>query len=302
MSDQDITFTSIWIYRHDHIHVASIIDEVVEDTSEHALVFSYVDGQWKYREINNAHTSLCVIEEPTPKVFNLTADGEVRIFELPGFATEIIDSSDEGPSDLLQMRCIRPIGRRLYAAGMARRVYRRDAPNTWVPVDQGTFVPRDQRHVAVGFNTIGGLSEEAIYAAGYKGEIWFYDGQVWEQQASPANVALTSLAVVEDGTVYICGLAGMLIAGRRGQWLVIEQDVTEDDFWGITEFRGRIYVSAYDGVFRLDDNELVRINMGLKIPVSTAYLDARDGVMWSVGQKHLVVTENGVDWQLLPNP
>jgi hypothetical protein len=302
MADQEVTFTDVYAHRRDRVVVPSIVDEIDADGIEHSLIFLRLGDEWKYRMIEAPVTSCCIFDEPTPKVFNLTANGKVEIFELPGYATEEIDRSEEGPSDLVNMRVVRPIGHRIYAAGMARHVYRRDRPGQWTAIDLGVFVPRAQRTNAVGFNAIAGRGENELYAAGYQGEIWFFDGGSWQQQISPTNVALTGMTVLPDGTVYVCGLAGVLIRGRAGQWASIPQELTSEDFWSIVEFSGHIYMANYDGVFRLDGDVLVPVDMHLEAAGSTAYLSAADGVLWSVGQKDIVRTEDGIYWTSVARP
>jgi hypothetical protein len=294
------TFTHVHIYRRNHVWLGAVGDELSERGVDHALMLRYLDGAWGQRSVGSAVVASYMVEEPGPKLLNLTPDGRLLVFTLPGTATEVIDASDEGPSDLLNMRGMRFIGSHIYVAGMARRVYRRDAPNSWVAIDQGVFVPRAQRRTAVGFNDIDGRSEHEIYAVGYKGEIWFYNGNSWRQEESPTNVALTALVVMPEGDVYACGMAGLIVTGRSGQWRIVSQEATSNDFWGTTYFGGQIYLSGYDGVYCLYQDVLTRVDMNLERSVSTAYLHANDGVLWSVGHKDISATTNGVDWSIVP--
>ena len=63
-----------------------------------------------------------------------------------------------------------------------------------------------------------------------------------------------------------------------------------------------MYVSNYDGVFKIDDDNLSLVNMNLSKPISTAYLDANFNVLWSVGQKDLVYTTDGMNWVEVAKP
>lgn len=296
------TYTGVCIYEPNRVYVPAISDKLAEEGMPHTLVFRWRDGTWVHNPIENATSSICTIEEPDLKVLNLGIDGEITLFTSAGFADERVDDSDEGPNDLLQLRCIRPIGARVYAAGLGRHVYRRIGPGAWQAIDEGVFVPRARRTDPVGFEAIDGLQENAIYAVGYLGEIWFYDGRRWIQQDSPTNVVLNCVRCRALDEVYIAGMAGTLLRGSNGAWEVIAQEETEEDFWGMTLFQDRIYVANYDGVFALDGDTLTRIDMGLGPKFSTAYLDARDGVMWSVGQKHLAESDDGVSWREIPRP
>jgi hypothetical protein len=282
--------------------VTAVIDEYAEDNLDHTMMFRRIDGQWKHRLIDNSIGSVCFIEEPELKILNMGVNGEITVATLPGVTTEQVGSSEQGTSYSVLLRCIRKIGTHVYVAGMARRVYRREAPNRWIAIDQGVFVPREQREGAIGFNSIDGLHEQAIYSVGYRGEIWFFDGNKWIPQETSTNIVLTGVKCIPNEEVYACGMAGIILRGKTDRWEIIEQDITKEDFWGITYFHENIYLSNYDGVFKLDNGNLILVNMGLSSEVSTAYLDANDGVLWSVGNKDLVYTENGKTWTVVENP
>jgi hypothetical protein len=304
MSDAH-TFTGVCVHRRDHVYVPAVADELVEENEDHALVFRWFGGQWAHRPLSFAVGSVCQVDNPLPLVINMGIDGQIDLFTNPGGpgqAAESIDTTVEGPSDLLHLKCIRPIGARVYVAGLARRVYRREGVGLWTAIDAGVFVPRAQRTRGVGFNAIDGFSEDTIYAVGYGGEVWRYDGQVWHQQDSPTNVALTCVRCIDPKTVYAAGLAGVVLRTVDGSWESLEHDATEDDFWGMTVFQGRVYLAAYAGLFVIDGNDVVPVDMNLPLTLSTAYLDANDGVMWSVGQKDLAYTEDGATWTGVAGP
>lgn len=298
------TFTGVFVAEPNRVYVPAISDRLTEEGMDHTLVFRWRDDTWVHIPFDVAINAVCVTEptKPSLTLFSMSAGGEVTIDTFSGTTVEVVDDSDEGPSDLLQLRCMRPIGSRVYVAGLGRRAYRRLRPDEWEAFDDGVFVPRARRTVPVGFEAIDGLRESAIYAVGYLGEIWFYDGRRWIQQDSPTNVVLNCVRCRSADQVYVGGMAGTIIRGSNGSWEVIEQDETEEDFWGMTLFRDRVYLSNYDGVWVLDGDDLQRVDMGLGSKFSTAYLDADDEVMWSVGQKHLAVTRDGQTWEEVPKP
>jgi len=296
------THTGVCVYKKDRVFITSISDELDNQGMDHALVFRWNQREWVHWPITTAVGSLCVIDQPEIMVMVMGIDGEIHIIKAPPNAIEEVDTADDGPSDLLHLKCIRPISAHVYVAGMGRRVYRREGAGLWAAIDAGVFVPRAQRNRGVGFNAIDGLSEDAIYAVGYDGEIWQYDGQAWHQQDSPTNVALTCVRWVDQRTVYAAGLAGVVLRTVDGNWEALEHDATEDDFWGMTVFQGRVYLAAYDGLFVIDGDSVVPVDMNLPQKLSTAYLDANDGVMWSVGQKDLAYTEDGAIWTEVAGP
>ena len=301
--DLDITFTGVFIYKKNHLVVTAVVDEYAEKNLDHTIMFYRTDNQWKHRLMDNSISSVCFVEEPKLKILNMGVNGEITVATLPGVTTEQVDSSSEqGPSYSVLLRCIKKIGNHVYVAGMARRVYRRDAPEKWVAIDQDVFVPREQRKSAIGFNCLDGFHEKSIYAVGYKGEIWVFSGKNWVQQESPTNIVLTRVKCIPSGEVYICGMAGIILRGSADRWIIIEQDITKEDFWGISYFQNQVYLSNYDGVFVLDDDDLIPVDMKLSSKVSTAYIDANEEVLWSVGEKDSVYTEDGNTWVVIENP
>jgi len=240
--------------------------------------------------------------EPERQLFCVCASGEVVVGSRSGFLEETIDNSKDGPSRLGQLRAACAIENRIYATGMARRVYRRTAPGRWEAIDKGLFVPRSQRTDALGFDCIDGRGPDNLFAAGFGGEIWHYDGQIWVQQESPTNVARTTMRYGPDGFVYIAGLVGTLLRGRLGIWESIHQELTKDDFWGMTIFKGVPYFATNRAVYRLQGAYLEPVDFGSLGKITTGRLDCDSEVMWSVGSKHLAVTRDGKIWEAVPGP
>jgi hypothetical protein len=296
------TFTGVLVHRRNHVYVSCVSDELAEQNIDHAAILRWLDGNWAHRTIDTAVRGMSVLNGTKPTLLNMGIDGKIIEFTFPGENVEFVDASDDGPNDLLNLRCMRHLGNHIYVAGMGRRVYRREGVGLWTAIDSGVLVPRTQRNRGVGFNAIDGLSADAIYAVGYGGEIWRYDGQVWDQQDSPTNIALTCVRCVNPKTVYAAGLVGVVLRTVDGNWESIDHGATEDDFWGMTVFQGRVYLAAYAGLFVIDGDNVVPVDMNLRRTLSTAYLDANDGVIWSVGQKDLAYSEDGATWTEVAGP
>jgi hypothetical protein len=52
----------------------------------------------------------------------------------------------------------------------------------------------------------------------------------------------------------------------------------------------------------LKDRTLEAVTLSAEGPLTTSYLSAREGVMWSVGSHDVVVTKDGRRWQKIENP
>jgi len=72
-----------------------------------------------------------------------------------------------------------------------------------------------------------------------------------EQIVSPTNLTLYRVVCGGDGKVYCCGEKGIIISGREQKWEVIDQDETDETFWGATWFKDHLYLSTANGLFIL---------------------------------------------------
>jgi len=194
------------------------------------------------------------------------------------------------------MREIRAVaGRYAYAVGTGRQAYRRDAAGLWRCIDAWSQVDSKEL-IHYSFESIDGFSDNEIYAVGWRGEIWSYDGKKWTQLGSPTNLTLNKVRCADDGMAYIAGDNGILIRGRGKKWKMIEHEETEEDIWGIEWFNGKIYASTLNLVYSLDGDELKKVAYGdADIPDTCYHLSAADGIMWSIGA-HDVVQFDGKEW------
>lgn len=295
-------------YTYTHIHVVdreiaffgAVEDKRARVDDDHAIVFRRRDGDWSQQPVDTAVCGSCKIPNER-RLANVGVFGDVHIFEFPGESIEIIDDSDRGPSSLVPLRTVREIKGRLYVAGMRRMVYARFGNNDWRAIDSGVFASRDEDD-AVGFLAIDGHDHNDLFAAGYGGEIWHFDGSDWTKQGSPTNILLTCMTVAGDGSIHVAGMAGLYLIGHRGSWTVVDHGLHEDDFWGVCEFNGKIYSSTNYGIFRYDSGQLEKVTLDLPDSTTTAYLDARGGVLWSAGYKDLARTKDGFAWELIDGP
>jgi hypothetical protein len=298
-----LTYTGVFVISRDHVVVPAIADAFADDRRDHALVQHWLGDEWVQQLIETSICGVCARQGDVTEVFNVGVDGNVVVARLPGGpVSEAVDTSPRGPNYSETLRCVRLIGGDVYVAGMARQCYRRTGNGVWRAMDAGTYVPRGQRTEAVGFLDLDGSDSGNIYAVGYKGEIWHFDGTTWHQEDSPTGVALTKVLVAQDGYVYVAGLAGTILLGRHGQWDLLCKGESSEDFWGLAEYRGDIYLASNQGVHVIRDGHLNNVDMGIQTEISTAYLHASDGVLYSVGPKDVVMTEDGHAWHVMPKP
>jgi hypothetical protein len=302
MSDQssylaDCSITTGAVRLADLAYILCTRDALVEQDIPNTRFFRRYQGRWGGQEVRWLACSATIVRQPDERVLMLGVTAEVWAAggglsaEEPPVRQGTIDPRNRGP--MTEIRCI--AAGRAYVVGTNRQAYRRDAPGRWVCIDQTAQSP-GQDPINTGFKSIDGFSEEEIYAVGWGGEIWQYDGATWTQHASPTNVALQKIRCADDGTAYVCGQAGMLLRGRGTTWQPILHDATTEDLWGMEWFDGRLFVSSTHFIYELKDGTLARIDFGRgDYPRTCYHLSAADGIMWSIGAKDIFEFD-GTTW------
>lgn len=241
-------------------------------------------------------TQSIVILEPVLEMIAVGPDGKVIVGTATGQSEEKIGTKDRDSANFGDIRNINFIGKHIYAVGMRRQVYRREGKDRWKILDKGVFQAKIENGIS-GFNAIDGANENSIYAVGFNGEIWRFDGKNWHEIESPTNVILNSVRAVNDTRIYACGQMGTLLKGSGEAWIAIDQSETDDQFWGLEWFKDDLYIATSKQLFILrDDNTLEKVDMGLNYQPTCGSLHANDGVLLSVGRKHVCWTKDGKKW------
>jgi hypothetical protein len=189
------------------------------------------------------------------------------------------------------IRCLGIVDGMAYAAGMNRQVYRRSGAGTWITID---FEPDASK--VCGFEAIHGFNDEDLYAVGWNGEIRHFRNGLRRPVESPTNVILSSVCCAPNGNVYACGKKGSILMGAENKWRIIEQELTQEDFWSVVWFRGSAYVSSMRFVYRFDGEKLSRIDMGPDWPKSCYHLATDGELLVSTGKKDIMAFD-GDRWR-----
>jgi len=99
-----------------------------------------------------------------------------------------------------------------------------------------------------------------------------------------------------DGNVYACGLGGTLLKGRKGQWTLIAVDAYSIDHWDLEWFGDRLWISSHSGLFTLEGDTLQPVQFDDDAPSTFGHLDARDGILWTVGSDDILQFD-GHEWE-----
>ena len=275
------------------------IDELVRENVPFSRIYTLDGDETGSIDVDWMACSATVCYAPEERFIALAQCGG-QILRIGGGETEFESLADcqkgfkRKPGLMREVRCI--AGGRAYAVGIGRQVYRRDSAGVWKCIDEWSQVD-SKKLVDYSFESIDGFSDEDIYTAGWRGEIWHYNGKKWQQIDSPTSLSLHKVKCAPDGIVYISGKDGILIKGRDKCWEILQQAGTHEDIWGLEWFDGRLYASTLNQVYYIKDNDLKLVDFGESdIPNSCYHLSAADGIMWSIGENS-VAEFNGKKWQ-----
>jgi len=257
----------------------------------HTIIFkwkagTFIKGDCEY----DAHT-VCAIEKPEPSLVDASGPGFYTINARSGKITSDIFQDSQPPPKKRRIGGIRSVAEiqgKAYAVGLRGMVYRLDKVRLWQRIDEG--LPE-----TFNIQASHGFQSSDIYAVGRFGQLWQYNGEAWRHRELPTNVNLTSVKCAEDGNVYVAGHAGVLLRGRLDKWDVIDHKATNDDIWDVEWFDGKLFVSTFKNVYRLNGKDLEPINFGTDKPKSCYQLSAANGVMWSNGEFD-VMSFDGRTW------
>ena len=244
-----------------------------------------------------------MVDHPLTRiVLSPESNSEVMVCRRLGFVglirgNQVFEEDIEGPEDRGFICDVRIIGQHANAAGMDLQVYRRVGPGRWERFEKGIDASWKDILDVTGFNAIDGLSEDDVYAVGFKGDIWHCINGEWLNVASPTNLIIERVRVVKPDLVFAAGRAGLLLRGHGAILESIDQNATKEDFWGLEWFQGQLYLATPQALFRLtDSDDLEPIDDRLPTPRTYSQLHAGNGALWSFGSRHLSWTTDGERW------
>jgi hypothetical protein len=270
-------------------------DEAAERKIPHALFVSWRPQEWgNGGQVKWRAAGVGVTKHPLVQMVAVGEFGDALLIGSGDRHEEKITAGKKSTADRGPLRGVRCIGDNIYVVGMDRQAYRREGANSWATIEQG-LPSTGEGSPVVGFEAVDGFDERDIYAVGWKGEIWRFDGARWDRVDSPTNAVLVDVCCAGDGNVYACGRNGLLVIGRAGGWRVHEQQGFSEDLWSVAWFDGKLYAASMDTVYVLENRQLIVVDMG-KDGARTCYdLAVGPGRMWSIGAKD-VMAFDGRSW------
>jgi len=142
---------------------------------------------------------------------------------------------------------IRHIAGKAYIAANWRTVFRRDGIDNWAVLhgnDPSQVEIQQKQNRELGFNDIGGFSENDIYACGGQGDLWHFNGKKWSELDLPTNIEFKSLCCAPNGKIYIGCENGTLIEGINEQWNILETKAANIDITDMTWYKDKLYLAC----------------------------------------------------------
>jgi len=269
-------------------------DKLAEERRQHSIPLSARDRVWSPIPSEPVlpwiTAGLASVELPSTQIVIVGWGGQVLVMEGGSTRREGIQRSDSQAVSII--RTATQIGGLVYTAGMRRQVHVRRGNDSWVEIDRG--VAYQGERFDLGFNAIGGLDRNEVYAAGMNGEIWEHDGSRWEEIQSPTNVHLHCICCSSDGTVFAGGRSGVLLRGRHDSWQSLDLDI-EDTIWDVCWFVGKLYLITREGVFTHSEGKLEKVQSDAVAYSEFLKFSCANGKLWLFGQKR-VAQFDGSTW------
>lgn len=274
--------------KHDLVYILSKGKALLGRDIAHTSAIGIYQGRWVDAEDTDwDSTAVAVAKKPSERLVFVGEDGDVCTY-VGGTSTR------EGitPAPKL-IRNARTVVGYVYACGMLRQVYKRVGEGEW----QNISASSPKSGEKVGFEAIDGYSGNELYAVGWNGEIWEFNGAKWTNRPSPTNVILTAVCCAGDGVVYVAGQQGVMIKGRHDRWEIIEWENNVDvNIWDLCWFKKKLYVATITNLYTLEGNDLQEEDFG-DLGAPTCYsLTQAEGVMWSIGKED-VLSFDGTTWR-----
>jgi hypothetical protein len=292
------SFLSAWVQDRGMIRITAQVDAIADagSTATRSMRFERATSQWSAYRADIRLVRLAMTYEAKTHLFAVSPGGFVLVGDGQTGWEEHVDPSNEGPKGRGPLRDVRAVDGEVFCAGMSRQVYQRLGRGNWTHVDVGVVQPLGVKAVC-GFNSIDGVSRELLIAVGYYGEIWCRQGTRWTKMSSPTNVVLHWIRVLEANRAFCSGQRGVLLEWDGVVWKAIDLGDLDSDIWSIEWFQGNLYLATESGLFRLSSGYRLEPLSGLPTKQNAfSELHARDGVLVSIGPKHVWITEDGTKW------
>lgn len=269
---------------HDLVYIIGRDKNLEVQQVEHSRLIGFDGGKFGHMGDRNwnAH-AIAIAKKPAERLVVVSENGEVFTYAAGKSTTEQISPVPTA------IRSANIIDGYVYACGMKHEVYKRSGDDNW------TMIPKPIDQTQTNFEAIGGFGDSEIYAAGWNGEVWLWNGTSWAVVASLTDRILTGIYITDKGEVIICGQEGVMIRGRNQQWSLIDLGEFNEDIWDVTWYKDKLYFSTMTNLYCLSANGAEAVHFSADKPNTFYHLSQAEGVLWSIGSSD-VFCFNGDQW------
>ncbi len=294
-----VTFLNAHSGRKGLVGILGFPDSFSSDTV-FSRFFMYLDGQWGHEDFDFDGKSITYTRDSSSGNWSwwvLGKNGEIAELTAENTDTQQIPGAGLNREDAYgYVEAIKKIDATLYVCGYGRQVYK-FTDGQWQSISD-EILTHDS---ATGFFDIDGSDSRHIYAVGWKGEIFFYDGNQWHKDDSPTNSHLASVCCAEDGSVWIAGNKGVVLHGRFNQWTQISSEEMTGNWYCVAVYEGKTYLAGNQQLAVVEGDEIVPLDVGVGREITTHKLSVKEGLLWSVGEKDILMFD-GQKWQEIEHP
>jgi hypothetical protein len=222
-------------------------------------------------------------------------DGHYLLYDAGQLRQGFLWNETEGPHKHGVMRAGCANGEQVCWVGLDRRGAVRNRQGRWTQMSEG---------LAGDYEGAVAMPDGSFLAYGWHGLVARTEGARWTAIAMPTNVIVTNGCVCPDGRAVLVGQNGVVLRGGGDSWEVLVADETNQDFWGVAWFEGKLHLSTMQFIYQVtDDDALALVQFTDGLPETYCHLIAGAKQLWSIGNKSLVARLGGV-WRnvVVPNP
>lgn len=271
----------------------------VEDSNGNFLaswLMKYVPqaARWNKFESRKMITSIAIAEVPELELTGIGPDGHCVVLDKKGSRICSVGQYEDSTLEHGFLREIRCLNGSFYCCGMGRQVYHRVVGGNWTSMHSGLLAASTDSR-SIGLNSIHGSGYKDLFAVGFEGEIWHWNGEIWQMHESPTQLTLHHVLYVDQDQVYACGKNGILLQYDKKNWQVISRDQYDIDFRSMGWFNNQLYIATGKELLVMDKIHGLQVVSGTR-DLGIVELNVSGDFMWGAGVSGVVYSVSGPEF------
>ena len=239
-----------------------------------------------------------------------TGAGEFLVADMDGRVIVYNDEVPEiGPEPVIiptnpiaGIRRLKQVNGKLYAIGGYRNLLERRGAGQWQMVTGIECADANIPNLRFGFSDMDAFGPGDIYAVGGKGDVWHYNGVVWQRCVWENDESLKTVCCAGNGLVYITTVRGNIWVGRDNNWTKTSANRNTTAYNDTVWFAGKLWMAKDSGLEQLDGDTPRPAGVPPEVQLTTRHLScAADGSLLLSAGQHGASLYNGTEWQVLFN-